>query len=111
MATIVAGLHCVCGNKTVCKCVEDVEGVKVNQLYCCECGIIMRSPAKTDADGTWLVKHWREIHSRRHDKNYCYACQAWIRDYLCSNPESDYFGCETNSKFGCDVWVEGRNEE
>lgn len=67
MVMKVEGLHCICGNKTVCKCVEDVEGVKVNQLYCCECGIIMRSPASTDVDGKWLEKHWCNVHMQRED--------------------------------------------
>lgn len=54
-------LSCICGNNAVCKATIDVEGTKVNQLYCAECGIIMRSP-DSDKDGKWLEKHWRNIH-------------------------------------------------
>jgi len=106
MATKVDGLSCVCGNSTVCKCVVDVEGTNVNQLHCCECGIIMRSPAELDTDGKWLENHWRSIHMERerYKKNTCWTCWWWKKSYLCTNPESSYFRCECSSKFGCQDW-------
>lgn len=73
MATVVDNLSCICGNKTVCKSVVEVDGMMVNQLYCYECGIIMKSPASIDVDGMWLIKHWHEIHERETEKNCCHT--------------------------------------
>lgn len=60
MANKIENLTCVCGSQTVCQALIEVDGLKVNQLYCPNCGIIMRSPS-TDTDGKWLHKHWEAI--------------------------------------------------
>lgn len=50
MVNKLENLSCICGSQTVYQSLIEVDGLKVNQLYCPNCGIIMRSPA-TDTDG------------------------------------------------------------
>lgn len=97
--TVVKDLACICGNNTVYKSVVDVDGIKVNQLCCAECGIIMRSPP-TDKDGKWLENHWRSIHMKKR----CWTCAWWENKAICKNPDSKYWGSECSSKFSCDDW-------
>lgn len=50
-------LKCICGSDNVYYDIVTVDGMQVNQVYCTECGIIMRSPA-SDNNGKWLTKNW-----------------------------------------------------
>lgn len=52
-------LRCVCGNEKVYYCTVDVDGLIVNQLFCPDCGIIMRTP-EPDIGGKWLIEHWKK---------------------------------------------------
>lgn len=52
-------LKCICGSSAVFYCISEVNGLPLNQLYCPNCGIVMRSPA-TDENGAWLKEHWKK---------------------------------------------------
>lgn len=80
MATKLENFSCICGCQTVCQSLVEVDGFEVNQLYCPDCGIIMRSPS-TDAGGEWLRKHWKAIimRGRTCQKRMCKDCQ-WYKN-------------------------------
>ena len=52
-------LKCICGSSAVFYCISEVNGLTLNQLYCPNCGIVMRSPV-TDENGAWLKEHWKK---------------------------------------------------
>lgn len=52
-------LKCICGSSAVFYCISEVNGLPLNQLYCPNCGIVMRSPV-TDENGAWLKEHWKK---------------------------------------------------
>lgn len=54
-------LKCICGNSAVFYCINEVNGQPINQIYCPDCGIIMRSPRDDDKDGAWLEEHWKKV--------------------------------------------------
>lgn len=93
---------CICGSQTVCQSLIMIDGMKVNQLYCPNCGIIMRSPA-TDTDGKWLRKHWEAIimRGKSDQKQKCMACKWYLNHWQCANELSDYYKSECSSLFGC----------
>ena len=104
-ATKIDGLQCVCGGTAVYYDMVGVDSLMVNQLYCPECGIIMRSPP-SDKDGAWLKEHWRTVHmGDGYKRMQCKDCMWWEYRWQCTNPESAYFGCECSSVFGCDSWM------
>lgn len=57
------GLRCICGNDAVYFRTFAIDNVTVNELYCPNCGIMMRSPT-TDENGQWLRRHWATIHGK-----------------------------------------------
>lgn len=105
MGTKLENFYCICGSQTVCQSIVEVDGLTVNQLYCTDCGIIMRSPS-TDECGKWLRKHWEAIVMR--NRAYpCYKCKdcLWYRhDWQCTNALSEYYKQECSSLFGCNCF-------
>ena len=106
MVIKVDGLRCVCGSNTVAKTYIEVDGFGVNQLYCPNCGIFMRSP-EIDRGGEWLKKHWEAILMRKEEfhKIKCKNCAWWMNQYMCKNENSAYYGCECSSVFGCEAAI------
>lgn len=102
MANKLENFSCICGSQTVCQSQIDVDGLKVNQLYCPSCGIIMRSPA-TDTEGKWLRKHWEAIimRGKSGQKNKCEDCKWYLNHWQCANERSVYYKNECSSLFGC----------
>lgn len=96
------------GNKYVAFCVDRHCNGRIYRKYTTERAAVAawNERAENVQHGYNATPTHPADHSRELKKQYCYACQAWINAYLCSNSKSDYFGCETNSKFGCDAWAE-----
>ena len=76
MATKVEGLRCICGNASIYSEPIIVRDLVVNQLYCPECGIIMRSPS-ADKGGQWLRKHWKDVHMKVIEFERCEKPEGW----------------------------------
>ena len=51
-------IRCVCGKYDYFNQIN-VEGDPVNQLFCANCGLMMRSPG-TDKNGEWLKEEWKK---------------------------------------------------
>lgn len=105
MATKLENFSCICGCQTVCQSLVEVDGLEINQLYCPDCGIIMRSPS-TDAGGKWLRKHWEAIIMRGNacQKRMCKDCQWYKNKWQCTNESSAYYKNECSSLFGCNCF-------
>lgn len=56
----ITDLLCACGNKVYFTKLLFKDGFTVNELYCPNCGLSMRSP-QYDKEGVWLRKNWEEV--------------------------------------------------
>lgn len=61
---LLEGVRCMCGREAVHFARIKVSGFDTNEMYCTECGIVMRSPG-SDLNGAWLQSHWKKIHGIR----------------------------------------------
>ena len=56
-------LRCACGSKVHFITLLDKTGYTVNELYCPDCGLSMRSPG-FDKDGKELKQRWAQVISQ-----------------------------------------------
>ena len=72
-------------------------------IFCSNCG---KEALCNGVEEQVPSRHCPFCGKKMHAQKTCYTCAWWKKNYLCTNAESQYFGCECSDEFRCDNWKE-----